>query len=387
MWDVIIIGAGLSGLVAARQLAAAGLRVVVVEKSRGLGGRLATRRVEGTIVDHGCGYLAASAVTPSPLIAELAQAGVLTRWAPTRLRLDHQGQLQSALAGSHAPFLYQQGFLADQSSGALTHYVCPQGMNTLAKTLAQGLTIHRQCRVTHLEADATGWVVRGASLNPGESGQPLSPPVFNARAVLLAIPAPQILPILAPTSAQLPSLAPGLASLEQVQYEAVITVMAGYSQLTSEGWLPLSPPDQGWMVLGDARSSLRWVGLDSSKRPQPAPPVVVMHSSAAFAETYLNAASLTVAGEQLLGAAADSLTPALATPDWWQVHRWRYGLVRKPVDSAMVRLDAPFPLVCCGDWCQELSNLGDCPPNHLTVAQHSGHRAAAWLIQALPRVG
>ena len=48
-----IIGAGLSGLVAARTLVAAGHGVVVIEKSRGLGGRLAARRVGDTVVDHG----------------------------------------------------------------------------------------------------------------------------------------------------------------------------------------------------------------------------------------------------------------------------------------------------------------------------------------------
>ena len=48
-----IIGAGLSGLAAARDLIGLGYEVVVIEKSRGVGGCLAARRIEGTVVDHG----------------------------------------------------------------------------------------------------------------------------------------------------------------------------------------------------------------------------------------------------------------------------------------------------------------------------------------------
>ncbi|HIP78813.1 MAG TPA: FAD-binding protein, partial [Kiloniellaceae bacterium] len=41
---IAVIGAGLAGLLCARRLQDAGLHPVVFEKSRGLGGRLATRR-------------------------------------------------------------------------------------------------------------------------------------------------------------------------------------------------------------------------------------------------------------------------------------------------------------------------------------------------------
>ena len=50
---VAVIGAGLTGLTAARRLADAGCAVVVFDKSRGLGGRLATRRTALGPIDHG----------------------------------------------------------------------------------------------------------------------------------------------------------------------------------------------------------------------------------------------------------------------------------------------------------------------------------------------
>jgi renalase len=54
--SVAVIGAGMAGIGAARVLADAGFRAVVFDKSRGLGGRCATKRWEGHSVDHGAQY-------------------------------------------------------------------------------------------------------------------------------------------------------------------------------------------------------------------------------------------------------------------------------------------------------------------------------------------
>lgn len=54
--SVAVIGGGIAGIGAARLLAAGGLRVVVFDKSRGLGGRCATKRWKGHSVDHGAQY-------------------------------------------------------------------------------------------------------------------------------------------------------------------------------------------------------------------------------------------------------------------------------------------------------------------------------------------
>jgi phytoene dehydrogenase-like protein len=51
--DVVIVGAGLAGLAAARQLAINGLDVIVVEASDSVGGRVRTDRVDGLQLDHG----------------------------------------------------------------------------------------------------------------------------------------------------------------------------------------------------------------------------------------------------------------------------------------------------------------------------------------------
>ena len=44
MIDIVVIGAGMAGIACARALRAAGLPVRLIDKRRGIGGRMATRR-------------------------------------------------------------------------------------------------------------------------------------------------------------------------------------------------------------------------------------------------------------------------------------------------------------------------------------------------------
>ena len=57
MSDVLILGAGISGCVCAKVLAQEGFSTTIVEKGRGVGGRMATRRMEGARIDHGAQFM------------------------------------------------------------------------------------------------------------------------------------------------------------------------------------------------------------------------------------------------------------------------------------------------------------------------------------------
>ena len=68
-YDVLILGAGLAGLSCARRLQDAGKKVLVLEKARGLGGRMACRRTEKGAWDHGAQYFTA---TDQDFMAQIA---------------------------------------------------------------------------------------------------------------------------------------------------------------------------------------------------------------------------------------------------------------------------------------------------------------------------
>jgi renalase len=55
--DVVVVGAGISGLALARELRSRGRAPLVLERARGVGGRCATRRIDGQPVDHGLAFL------------------------------------------------------------------------------------------------------------------------------------------------------------------------------------------------------------------------------------------------------------------------------------------------------------------------------------------
>jgi len=57
--EIVVIGAGISGCSCARTLSDAGHSVTVVEKGRGVGGRMATRRMNGARIDHGAQFFTA----------------------------------------------------------------------------------------------------------------------------------------------------------------------------------------------------------------------------------------------------------------------------------------------------------------------------------------
>lgn len=348
MWDVVVIGAGLSGLTAARQLHEFGYTVLVVDKSRGLGGRLATRRVNEQPIDHGCRFLQPGLANDFSLLDDLLAAQIIQPWRPQVLTLNQRDQI---VAAPHAE----------------TYYISPAGMNTVAKALAEGLLIQRPCQVTDVLPIPNGWQIKAETT-------PANAEPIQARAVVMAIPAPQILPILESAQAQLPALTEWLNQIEPVQFDPVITVMAGYAPDTdTRPNFQASGPD-GWMFSGHDTSIVRWAALDSSKRPRAETPVVVVHSGPQFAALFLAAQILEPAGQELLDAASEKLGDWLKTPAWKQVHRWRYGFVTVPSGSNVVSAKAVPTLVGCGDWCGGYD---------AQAAVASGQAAAEKLVQAL----
>jgi len=73
---VIVVGAGISGVAAAREVKDAGLPVVVVDRGRRIGGRMASRTIDGRPVDIGASYFTASDPAFTALVADWQQRGL-----------------------------------------------------------------------------------------------------------------------------------------------------------------------------------------------------------------------------------------------------------------------------------------------------------------------
>lgn len=355
-WDTIVVGAGPSGITAAQRLSQAGYRVLVLDKSRGLGGRMATRRVSWpkasdsvpdpvTVpVDHGCRFLQPGGALGEDWLADWLAQGLLQPWHPEEFDLGADGRWQPH---PHA-------------AATNLYYVAPQGMNTLVKAMATGLSIQRQSRVTQVVPTNQGWRVDWVEGVQEALAEPL-----EAKSVVLALPAAQIVPLVA--AAQNPALGSFLAAAEAVTFDPVITVMAGYGPTTPTHLV--APNPAGWAVWGQDHPVLRWVALDSGKRPDPPYPVVVAHSTASFAQTHFEADSLPQVGQRILEQAAQSLGAWLGQPDWMQVHRWRYGFVQKSHPTEILVTEGVPTLVGCGDWCAG-AGVGEALRSGAAAAHH-----------------
>jgi predicted NAD/FAD-dependent oxidoreductase len=311
MFDVAIIGAGVAGLTVAQQLRQAGYRVVVVEKSRGVGGRVATRRLHNTRADHGLRYLEGKGELLQRLVKILCDRQILQVWTDTVYQFSPDSQLSS------------------------TCYVAPEGMSTVAKFLATGLEVwlnHRVESITLNNQDC--WQLDFAANNNDEV-----PKSLLAKAVVVAIPAPQALMLLEPLVSEEVA-----ARLRTIAFDPCITVMAGYSSSCQS-----DRPEKA--IVFSEHNDLAWIGLDSSKRFNSEAPIFVIQSSARFAQLYLNTEDLQPAAKELLTSAANCFIPWLNTPEWFQVHRWRYAFPRRPLGEMFLDTQTNLPLICCGDWC------------------------------------
>ncbi|MEM8506000.1 MAG: FAD-dependent oxidoreductase [Cyanobacteria bacterium P01_D01_bin.1] len=362
MWDVAIIGAGLSGLTCARQLRAAGLAVCVLDKSRGLGGRIATRRVDkrqesnpeqkSLRVDHGLRYWQPSAAL-QPLTNELIAAGVLQPWEVSAYEL----RQQDTLVQVERPAVY----------------VAREGMSAIAKHMASGLvpdeSLLASYRATGLIPEGNGWQIECEDRK-----------VVMARRCAIAIPAPQAADLLRANldAYEITSLSDTLKKLETVEYNPCLTVMAGYSSQKDMG--KLDP--KGWMVTDLIGSSTDWVGLDSSKRDS-AETVIVIHSKPAFAERYLNTGDLQPAASVLLRASARKFCDWIAQPDWFQIHQWRYSQVKKAYTKECMVVTPS--LVAGGDWCSSPSQSSIKSPDHSQLCHiEAAYLSGLAMAEALP---
>lgn len=158
-YDIAIIGAGMAGLSAANKLRAKGKNVIVFEKSRGTGGRLASKRItldtyESLSFDLGCPAISyETSIFKNQLDAWL-QDGVVAR----------SGSTQNAFVGER------------RNSGITRH-------------LTQNMDIRFSTRILHMEHHLDTWHLYAD--NDPDRTQPLS-----AKKVILATPPQQAFDLL-----------------------------------------------------------------------------------------------------------------------------------------------------------------------------------------------
>ena len=296
-----VIGAGIAGLCCARVLADSGVRVSVLDKSRGPSGRMSTRRGEGWACDHGAQYFTARDPLFQAEVARWQAAGVAQAWQPRLVVFDAEGRRSG-------------------DGAAPARHVGTPRMTAPARLLAEGLDLRLQTTVTALQRYDHGWEIATA-----ERG--LLAEAFDG--VLLAVPAPQALPLLQP-------LAPALAAL------AGTARMQGCWALMLRFEAPLALDfDAAFVNCGP----LRWIARDTSKPGRSGPETWTLHASAEWSAAHLEDGADAVAAALI--AAFRALGGAM--PLAWSAHRWRYAITDAATAGGCA-WDAAAGLGLCGDW-------------------------------------
>ena len=136
---VAIIGAGISGLTAARKLSDLGIHVEVFEKSKGLGGRLSTKRLEWGHVDIGAQYFTARDPRFKTQVNEWVNTGDAALW-------------------NLEPHIYK-GEQLSPSPDSTQRYVGMPSMNSIAHALAKNITIRFEIQVSTVSQVEHGWQI------------------------------------------------------------------------------------------------------------------------------------------------------------------------------------------------------------------------------------
>jgi hypothetical protein len=301
--DAVIVGAGLAGLLAAARLAERGYSVVVLERSAGVGGRLATRRIGAGVADHGAQFLTVRSPAFSEVVDEWRQAGILFLWS--------RG--------------WSDGSLAVPKGDGHSRYAVRGGMTALAKHLAQRTEVRRDAAVVGARVVDDGWVVDVADGSR-----------TACRALLLTPPVPQSLEILDASSVALARA--DRRALERVRYAPNLTglfLVDGEVMLPEPGALQRPGAPIGWMA--DNRRK----GISSEAT------VVTVQASAAWSAREWGRSD-DEALESLRVGLLPFLAPAASVLEA-QLKRWRYSLptvIHR--DSVVVARGLP-PLAFAGD--------------------------------------
>ena len=328
--SIAVVGAGLSGLAAARELQSRGAQVKLFEKARGPGGRLATRRVEirdpspGSVpvtcsADFGAQFFSVFSEPFGRQLADWQSRGLVTEWF--------------------------------MKNGTPRYRAVPTGMNGLAKDLARGLSVHYQTRITDLKLTPEGrYRIRGVvggltSLPQNPLGEGLELGEFDG--VILSAPLEQSLELVN----RLPLKAPARSrakELNLLQYHPCIAWMGVFAAtgLGIEGTGFLDSPTSELQAVASSRLK----GLNVA----PGTDLITVHLSpeASLLPELKEDSSLrawVLSRLQRLGVVQAQSMPILLGES---IQRWRLSqptsVLPEPFE-VLAPETARFPVLLCGD--------------------------------------
>ena len=289
--EVLIVGAGISGLLAAFDLRNAGIQTLVVDKGRGVGGRLASRRIGTATFDHGAQFITTRTPRFTSLMKEWESLGLVAEWYRSQ-NSDH------------------------------IHWRGTPSMTAIPKHLAKSLDVRLEMKMTSLKKESDQWL---AFFENGEC--------ITTKVILLTAPVPQSLALLDAGGLILESLI--RQELVNIEYEPCLTLMA---VLSNDSIIPhpgFIRPETG---------PIAWIA-DNKTKGVSVNPAVTIQATPRYSSAHWLDEKEQVARE-LLAAATPWLGADILE---YQVHAWRFARPSKDNDQKFVSIDQHQGLIIAGD--------------------------------------
>ena len=296
---IAVIGAGLSGIIVARELARFA-EVKVFEKSRGVGGRIATRYADPYQFDHGSQFFTVKTPEFQGFVDELVQENVVVRWDANFVEIEGNKIISGRKWDETNP-----------------HYIGYPRMNVICKHLAKDLDLSLEVRIARIANNEIF----------DENNNSLGAYDF----VVLAIPAEQAAALL-PVNFAYRSL------IENTKMLGAHSMMLGFKE-------PLQMPWQAALV---TKADISWVSVNSSKGGRPEGFSILAHSTNAWSEAHIEN-DLDWAKEHLIAELSAITGFDMTAAEHQAIHRWRYANIGKQTGEKSL-FDPQLKIGVCGDW-------------------------------------
>lgn len=297
---IAIIGSGIAAATLCYRVSTAcsDVSFEIFEKSRGVGGRMSTRRREHWAFDHGVPFFTARTESFQQTLKAFQSDGVVDIWQPN----------VTTLGKGKKP--YKRDWFEP-------HYVASPGMNQLCKALLGAQSIEFEQTINLIEGKPAGWYLQ--STRGGKFG-PFDLVVSTAPA------------------AQTQVIFQNVADAPSVDFDPCFTLLVKCSQ-------NYQPEFDAARV---NESTFKWLTWSQQKPGRLSYPSLVGHGTGEYSRSRFDEDHDRVK-EELLNELRALLPTAIPVEDV-DLHRWKYAQVVEPLGQPYW-MDTTHSLAACGDWC------------------------------------
>jgi renalase len=300
---IAIIGAGISGITIAKKLADYN-EVTIFDKSRGIGGRMATKRWQNYHFDHGAQFFTAKSKEFKALCQQAKNDGIIEEWNCNFAEITADKITRKWQFNQQKP-----------------HFVAKPQMNNLCKYLAQDLNILLKKQIQEIDFSSQKW-----SLKTTENE------IFNNfDYLIIAIPSHQAINLI-------PKNFKYFDIISNIKMSGCFTLMLGFKE-------KIKTEFEAALV---KNSIISWISINSSKPQRPKEFTLIANSSNKWADQNIEQDLETVKKELIINL-GKIIALDVEKISYQNIHRWRYA--NAPLIKGEKSLfDNSLKIGICGDW-------------------------------------